>query len=82
MKTEEPSRGRHLDLSSDATVPADKTEKPSRFLGIRFGCCDVYSRIYINDAGEAYEGRCPRCGQALRVTISAGGSESRFFEVL
>lgn len=70
--------GRQLDLSSDP-VPAAPSAKGGAFLGVTFDCCRVYARIYPNRAGDAYKGRCPKCGGAVRVLIGPGGSSSRFF---
>ncbi|MEW6742597.1 MAG: hypothetical protein AB1486_07545 [Planctomycetota bacterium] len=60
-------------------------ESPSqqgrRFLGILFTCCQVYSRVYVNAAGTAYEGRCPRCLRPLRVPVDPErGTYARFFK--
>lgn len=49
------------------------------FLGITFECCNVYTRIYKNKEGTAYEGRCPKCLRPVRVPIGKGGSGQRFF---
>ena len=49
------------------------------WVGVKFTCCNVYTRIYRNRAGTAYEGRCPRCMQAVSMRVARGGSRSRFF---
>ena len=60
----------------------DKAGKkpPRKFLGVHFRCCNVYGRMYKNDAGTAYEGRCPSCGCKVSAKVGPGGTESRFFE--
>jgi len=62
-------------MDNDKHDPARK--RP--FLGIHFKCCNTYSRIYKNNTGTAYEGRCPKCGAIVRVPIGSEGSSSRFF---
>ena len=74
--------GEHLDLTSES--PWDKREPASEsrpFLGVKFDCCSVYARIYIDADKTAYSGRCPRGGKAVRFQIGEGGSDSRFFRV-
>jgi len=51
------------------------------FLGVNFKCCGVYARIYKNPKGDAYEGRCPRCGRPVRIPIDPEkGTRHRFFD--
>ncbi len=52
------------------------------FIGIIFKCCNVYSRLYLNKRGDAYEGTCPRCYRKKVVVnvVKEGGSKERFFE--
>ncbi|MBX3412689.1 MAG: hypothetical protein KF708_08375 [Pirellulales bacterium] len=78
--------GENLDLSSGASNEADSGAGSSpgvrrRFVGIHFACCDIYSRIYINRAGTAYLGHCPRCSRRVELKIGPGGTDSRFFTV-
>ncbi|MGL4942740.1 MAG: hypothetical protein ACRC46_06080 [Thermoguttaceae bacterium] len=51
-----------------------------KFVGMKFNCCSVYTRIYVNRDGTAYEGRCPKCGKPVRLKIGEGGTNNRFFE--
>jgi hypothetical protein len=75
--------GRLLDLTSPAPTPpgvvSDELSEATRFLGVHFACCDVYSRVYANRAGTAYVGHCPRCAKRVTFTIGPGGTDARFF---
>lgn len=69
-----------LDLSSDPpSGPSNSGGASRKFIGIRFACCDAYARVYVNSAGTAYEGRCPRCMRTIAVKIGPGGTDQRFF---
>jgi len=63
-----------------ASRPATDGARP--FLGIYFRCCHAYARVYLNTAGDAYEGRCPRCMRPLRVRAGPDGIARRFFEAM
>lgn len=66
---------------ADGQSPPPQTSRRARpWLAVLWKCCSTYSRIYRNTAGDAYEGRCPRCGRAVHVRIGPTGTHARFFE--
>ena len=50
------------------------------WIAVTWKCCSVYSRIYRNRAGTCYEGRCPKCGKAVKARVGPGGTDNRFFQ--
>lgn len=61
-------------------VPSFKSSlNGKRFLGVSFASCQCYGRLYLNDEGTAYVGRCPRCNTAYHVRIGESGTSHRMF---
>jgi hypothetical protein len=73
--------GENLDLSSeyDDGTRGELQKEGRPFVGIRFACCDVYLRIYLNREKSAYIGHCPRCWKQVRLRVGPGGTNARFF---
>ena len=59
--------------NADSKLP----ERP--YIGVRFACCGTYARIYLNKAGTAYAGHCPKCAAPLKVKAAPGGSKEKFW---
>jgi hypothetical protein len=75
--------GEHLDLSDagpGGTKPIVVNAAAGRmFVGVHFICCDVYTRVYINQGKTAYEGNCPKCAKRVRLQVGPDGTDARFF---
>jgi len=76
-----------LDVSSDPEplpqpeeqcLPDKKAQR--KFIGVKFNCCGIYVRIYMNKEGTGYEGRCPKCFRPVKFKIGGDGVDHRFFE--
>ena len=68
-----------VDLTSEPNEGNASGGRRSHFVGINFGCCGTYARVYRNREGTAYVGNCPRCAKPVRLKIGPGGSDERFF---
>ncbi len=69
------------DAEQDSDGPRAANSLTGRpWLAVRWKCCGVYSRVYRNAEGSRYEGRCPRCGKAVKAVVGEGGTSERFFE--
>ena len=71
--------GENIDLSIGDDARDRQSPATRRFVGVKFACCDVYARIYINRDNTAYQGHCPRCLKKLELKVGPGGTDSRFF---
>ena len=60
-------------------TPQSVADGPRPWVGIRFDCCGVYTRVYRNPQGTAYHGRCPRCLKPVTLRVGEGGTDARFF---
>jgi len=71
--------GGFVDSAEQVGAGQGRAGDSRKFVGVRFECCAIYTRVYVNRDGSAYEGRCPRCARGLRLEIGPGGTDSRFF---
>ena len=73
----------HLDIAQlreSETSSAQSSGPAGRpWIGIHFDCCGVYTRLYRDGAGTAYEGCCPRCRGRVTLRVGPGGTNARFF---
>ena len=67
-------------VGSSAETQAASQADRKKYVGVRFHCCGLYVRVYVNKEGTAYEGRCPKCAKPVRLRIGEGGTNNRFFD--
>ena len=74
-------KGKRLDLSSDSPAAEGECAESMkrRFLGLRFDCCGVYTRIYINREQNAYSGHCPKCSRTIQINAGPSRTDEQFF---
>ena len=71
-------RNERMDPQADHNLDSPR---PRPFVGVMMKCCRTYVRAYLNPAGEAFVGWCPRCAAQVRIeAVAEGGSTNRFFE--
>jgi len=56
--------------------------QPRKFIGALFLPCNAYGRLYLNLAGNAYVGNCPKCGKPVQVRAAAGGAKVNSVQVV
>lgn len=54
-----------------------KAPRPAIY--VHFVCCNAYAQIWLNKAGTAYAGHCPKCARPFHLRVAAGGSGSKFW---
>lgn len=83
-----PMGGYHLDILATEDGEIMGTDVPARreraaegrpWIGVRFECCGVYTRVYRDPAVPRYDGNCPVCGRSLVVRVGPDGISGRLF---
>jgi len=64
-------------LEGTERLKRDKEERP--WIGIRWMCCNVYSRVTRHKDVKMYAGRCPKCLKSINIRVAPGGSSCRMF---
>ncbi|NRA31913.1 MAG: hypothetical protein HRU17_01095 [Polyangiaceae bacterium] len=56
-----------MDETGPPSKPMVNRLKGRPFIGVLFNCCYVYNRVYRQEHGPYYIGRCLRCYRELKV---------------
>ena len=59
----------------ESNTEARSGERP--WVGVHFECCGAYTRIYREADIPQYEGRCPRCGRPITISVGPQGISAR-----
>jgi len=64
--------------SADQATSANGAGEEARpWIGVHFECCGVYTRLSRRQDAKQYEGRCPKCGLPIRVSVGPDGVATR-----
>lgn len=74
-------RDYQVELGTGSAAGETSPSTGRAYLSVLFNCCKLYQRVYRAPDGQAYAGRCPRCGRTVRFPIGPGGTSERFFVV-
>jgi hypothetical protein len=66
-------------VEDDGARPGQGSSAGRKWIGVQFECCGIYTRIYRNAEGTAYDGCCPKCGRKAHIRVGPGGTSHRMF---